>query len=254
MLEQCPYQCTHLWQAVFVAAKRQLGEVLSAFEFLDRGSLEVMLRLKPALLPATATLGCSLPTELYSFPPTLPAAGHAGAPTWGTESAPRGSRENRGRGPEDGGSRVKTVKGSRKLITLMLQAPFYLVVETSGSNANHDGTKLEAFLEHVLAEVHWRKPIGGGEEAGALCNRQCRRLLSAITTRHPLLHLPSQATHISARRCLPHFSTKRRASSLMAQLRRTPVRQRPFGGCVRASPRGCDTVEPYTSEQGQACT
>ena len=30
-----------------------------------------------------------------------------------------------------------------------LQAPFYLVVETSGSNAEHDAAKLEAFLESV---------------------------------------------------------------------------------------------------------
>lgn len=29
------------------------------------------------------------------------------------------------------------------------QAPIYLVVETSGSNAEHDSAKLEAFLEHV---------------------------------------------------------------------------------------------------------
>ena len=30
------------------------------------------------------------------------------------------------------------------------QAPFYLVVETQGSNAEHDGAKLEAFLEDAL--------------------------------------------------------------------------------------------------------
>jgi hypothetical protein len=31
-----------------------------------------------------------------------------------------------------------------------LQAPFYLVVETSGSNAAHDGEKLEQFLEDAM--------------------------------------------------------------------------------------------------------
>lgn len=30
------------------------------------------------------------------------------------------------------------------------QAPFYLVVETSGSNAEHDGAKLDAFLEDAM--------------------------------------------------------------------------------------------------------
>ena len=32
---------------------------------------------------------------------------------------------------------------------LLEQAPFYLVVETSGSNAEHDCAKLEAFLEDI---------------------------------------------------------------------------------------------------------
>ena len=33
-----------------------------------------------------------------------------------------------------------------------MQAPFYLVVETSGSNSEHDTAKLEAFLEEVYAD------------------------------------------------------------------------------------------------------
>ncbi|KAL4440007.1 hypothetical protein ABPG75_003008 [Micractinium tetrahymenae] len=75
-------------QQVFVRAKRDLGEVLSAFEFLDRESLLITLRNLP---------GAKDP---------LPAC----------------------------------------------QAPFYLVVETSGSNAAHDGEKLERFLEDVMGE------------------------------------------------------------------------------------------------------
>lgn len=31
-----------------------------------------------------------------------------------------------------------------------LQAPFYLVVETSGSNSEHDNAKLDAFLEDAM--------------------------------------------------------------------------------------------------------
>ena len=65
---------------VFVRARRRLGEILSAFEFLDRGSLELTQ------------------TELEGVRDPLPGA----------------------------------------------VQPFYLVVETSGSNAEHDYAKLEA--------------------------------------------------------------------------------------------------------------
>ncbi len=65
---------------VFVNARRRLGEILSAFEFLDRASLEL-------------TLG-----ELQGVRDPLPSS----------------------------------------------VEPFYLVVETSGSNAAHDYEKLEA--------------------------------------------------------------------------------------------------------------
>jgi D-2-hydroxyglutarate dehydrogenase len=75
-------------QQVFVAAKRDLGEVLSAFEFLDRESLDITLRHLP---------GAKDP---------LPSC----------------------------------------------QAPFYLVVETSGSSAAHDSEKLERFLEDVMGQ------------------------------------------------------------------------------------------------------
>ena len=37
--------------------------------------------------------------------------------------------------------------------TLCEQAPFYLVVETSGSNAEHDGAKLDTFLEDAMGCV-----------------------------------------------------------------------------------------------------
>ena len=65
---------------VFVRARRRLGEILSAFEFLDRGSLELTQ------------------TELEGVRDPLPGA----------------------------------------------VQPFYLVIETSGSNAEHDYAKLEA--------------------------------------------------------------------------------------------------------------
>lgn len=68
-------------------AKRRLGEVLSAFEFLDRASLEVTLK----HLPGT-------------------------------------------RDPLPGSS-----------------APFFLVVETSGSDVGHDASKMEAFLDDAMS-------------------------------------------------------------------------------------------------------
>lgn len=71
-----------------VLAKRALGEVLSAFEFLDRASLDVTMQHLP------------------------------------------GARD-----PLPGSS-----------------DPFFLVVETSGSDGSHDAAKLEAFLEAAMGE------------------------------------------------------------------------------------------------------
>lgn len=47
-----------------------------------------------------------------------------------------------------------------------VQAPFYVVVETSGSNEEHDGAKMSAFLERV-------SPRAKGCLAAWLC-RGCR--------------------------------------------------------------------------------
>jgi len=84
----------------FEAATRTLGvartflnEILSAFEFLDRASLEVTLQ----HLPGTAGMYCRDP---------LPQS----------------------------------------------DAPFFVVVETSGSDVAHDGAKIEAFLEAAMAQ------------------------------------------------------------------------------------------------------
>ncbi|KAK9803284.1 hypothetical protein WJX72_007036 [[Myrmecia] bisecta] len=75
-------------QKTFRRARQRLGEVLSAFEFLDQQALDLTLSVMPSVknpLPDT-------------------------------------------------------------------QAPFYLVVETSGSNAAHDYEKLEGFLEEAFEE------------------------------------------------------------------------------------------------------
>lgn len=73
-------------QQAFKEAKKQLGEVLSAFEMMDGGSQKLYARANDAKLP------------------------------------------------------------------LESEYPFYCLVETSGSNTDHDSEKLEAFLEHVMGE------------------------------------------------------------------------------------------------------
>jgi FAD/FMN-containing dehydrogenase len=45
---------------------------------------------------------------------------------------------------------LKTVKG--KKLPLQDEYPFYCLVETSGSNGEHDSEKLQGFLEHVMGE------------------------------------------------------------------------------------------------------
>lgn len=52
----------------------------------------------------------------------------------------------------DGHSQNMLHAVSQKKRPLEGQHPFYCLVETSGSNIDHDGEKLEAFLEHVMGE------------------------------------------------------------------------------------------------------
>lgn len=44
------------------------------------------------------------------------------------------------------------VRATGKSLPLADQHPFYCLIETSGSNSDHDSEKLTAFLEHVMAE------------------------------------------------------------------------------------------------------
>ena len=52
----------------------------------------------------------------------------------------------------DGQSQDLVHKVTQKKRPLEGQHPFYCLIETSGSNANHDAEKLEAFLEYVMGE------------------------------------------------------------------------------------------------------
>lgn len=75
-------------QVAFRAAKSRLSEIISAFEFMDAGSVKALQLAKDKSIPL-----------------------------------------------ESG-----------------MKYPFYCLIETSGSNAEHDQEKLESFLEHVMSE------------------------------------------------------------------------------------------------------
>ncbi|XP_048360944.1 D-2-hydroxyglutarate dehydrogenase, mitochondrial isoform X1 [Sphaerodactylus townsendi] len=45
---------------------------------------------------------------------------------------------------------MKLVKGHLKLVNPVAESPFYILVETSGSNSVHDEEKLSNFLDHVM--------------------------------------------------------------------------------------------------------
>jgi FAD/FMN-containing dehydrogenase len=47
---------------------------------------------------------------------------------------------------------LKTAKGGDFRLPLEAEHPFYCLIETSGSNSDHDNEKLQAFLEHVMGE------------------------------------------------------------------------------------------------------
>ncbi|KAF2232398.1 hypothetical protein EV356DRAFT_252040 [Viridothelium virens] len=52
----------------------------------------------------------------------------------------------------DGRSQNLVTKASGRKLPLEGEHPFHCLVETSGSNSDHDNEKLEAFLEHVMGE------------------------------------------------------------------------------------------------------
>jgi FAD/FMN-containing dehydrogenase len=47
---------------------------------------------------------------------------------------------------------LKAAKGADFKLPLEDEHPFYCLIETSGSNSDHDNEKLQAFLEHVMGE------------------------------------------------------------------------------------------------------
>lgn len=193
---------------VFVRAKRDLGEVLSAFEFLDRESLLITLRHLPGAkdpLPACqvrggapqhASLRCRGQLPPVRPRPCLRATTRPGSST-------RAARTARGvcthacdlllvDVPPAHDARLRRPFPSQPRAGPPLhpnpythhhhhpkQAPFYLVVETSGSNAGHDGEKLERFLEAVMGEGlvlgEPRRAERGGRPSPAGARGACRR-------------------------------------------------------------------------------
>lgn len=47
---------------------------------------------------------------------------------------------------------LEMVKQNLKLRSPLADFPFYMLIESSGSNANHDEAKLNEFLEHVMSD------------------------------------------------------------------------------------------------------
>lgn len=94
-------------QQVLSQAKRQLGEILSAVEFLDSASLSLATSLLPGVSNPLDNTGTAAAAPQAA---STAAAEGGGGGSWGS-------------------------------------GPMYMVIETQGSNERHDKEKLETFLE-----------------------------------------------------------------------------------------------------------
>jgi D-2-hydroxyglutarate dehydrogenase len=119
-------------RAVLRGARRMLGEVLSAVEFLDAESM----RMATAYLDGVRD-------------PLAGAGGGGGGGGAGAGGSGGGSGSSSGAlGGGQGQDRTH---------------PFYMLIETSGSNREHDAQKLEAFLSWAMGGCE-----GGGGEGGGI--------------------------------------------------------------------------------------
>lgn len=114
-------------QGVLRLAKRRLGEILSACEFLDSASMDMALRHLP---------GVSNPLQ---------------APGSGSDAGSHGG------GGSGGVADAASADGTGRA------APFYMLIETHGSSEAHDAEKLEGFLEEAMAAGL----VGDGTLAGS---------------------------------------------------------------------------------------
>lgn len=117
-------------RSVLSLAKRRLGEVLSACEFLDAASMAMAVE----FLPGAAD-------------PLRPRQGQ--------------QQQEQQQGGTD--SRAGSGGGCDGADSGTGQPPFYMLIETHGSDAAHDAKKLERFLEAAMAEGL----VGDGTIAGS---------------------------------------------------------------------------------------
>ncbi|KAI8477357.1 MAG: hypothetical protein J3K34DRAFT_453004 [Monoraphidium minutum] len=141
--------------ATLALARRRLGEVLSAVEFLDTASMDLVC----AHLPGAAN-------------PLQPAGGGGGGEAGGGSESPAAAGGGDGSGGGSGGS------GG---------APFYMLIETHGSCAAHDEAKLEGFLEEAAGGGLVTDGALGASGAQAAAMWRVREGVSeALTRRGPV--------------------------------------------------------------------
>jgi FAD/FMN-containing dehydrogenase len=111
--------------AVLGVARRRLGEVLSAAEFLDAACMRLVCHHLPGVVN-----------------PLQPTGGGPGQPSVASGGAGSGGRWQ---APASTGACVEPAAAAD-------EPPFYVLIETQGSNPEHDTAKLQDFLEVVISD------------------------------------------------------------------------------------------------------
>jgi hypothetical protein len=128
---------------VLSAAKRQLGEILSAVEFLDAASLSLATTLLPGVSNPLGNTGT-----------TAAAAADAGQTAAATgQTAAAGGQTAAG---QTAAGQTAAAGHEAAEAAAAGDGPMYMVIETQGSNEAHDKEKLESFLE-----VGFEKDLSG---------------------------------------------------------------------------------------------
>ncbi|CAM9571573.1 unnamed protein product [Phaeothamnion confervicola] len=124
----------------YALARARLGEVLSAAEVIDNAAVSAVAAMSMPSAPPPATNAA--PAKDSASGDSGRASGSEGG---GSYSSGGGSSDSGGGG---GGSGSGAATAYR--MPLPTHHPFYLLLETSGSDAAHDAEKLERFLEAAL--------------------------------------------------------------------------------------------------------
>ena len=115
-----------------------------------------------------------------------------------------------------------------------MQAPFYLLVETSGSDAEHDGQKMERFLEGLMAQG-----LVLGASVVAVALPACCTVAAPAVQRCAALAPRQQRTHMVPLALAPARPDPPRPQTV--RWRRTAARSGRCGTCGRESRKACGT-------------